>query len=92
MQNLFPLTEYPLLGADLCPEDRSLSVLHTLQSGDQSLNQSESEPVEKSAWYRNLCLSLNLNPRPAMETSHNPTECNFFAAEIFCHYLGKPLE
>ena len=39
----------PILGTDLCPEDRSLSVLHTLQSGYQSLNQSESESMEKSA-------------------------------------------
>ena len=50
----------PILGMDLCPRDRSPSLVHTFESGDQSLNpnqwknlhstgiqesESESEPV-----------------------------------------------
>ena len=28
----------PILGMDLCPRDRSPSLVHTFESGDQSLN------------------------------------------------------
>ena len=55
MQNMFALTltwiwiPFPNgycthLGMDLCPKDRSSSLLHTFQSGDQS----QSEPMEKA--------------------------------------------
>ena len=59
----------PILGMDLLPKDRSLSPLHTFQSGDQSPSPNQSKnPV----WYSNPCPSpnLNLNPSPAVGISH----------------------
>ena len=48
--------------------DRSLPLLHTFQSEDQSLNLNQ---CEISAYYRNLSPSRDLSPDPPMWISHN---------------------
>ena len=50
----------PILGTDLYPRDRSLSLFHTFELGDQSLNPNQ---WKNPAQYR--------NPSLAVEISHN---------------------
>ena len=57
----------PILGTDVCPRDRCSSLLHTFQSGDQSLNPNQ---WVISAQYRNLSPSRDLSPDQAMWISH----------------------
>ena len=66
-QMVSQMVTVPILGTDVCPRDRCPSLLHTFQSGDQSLNPNQ---WVISAQYRNPSPSRDLSPDQAMWISH----------------------
>ena len=66
---MFPLTQICNHFRDgfLCQGQISVPITYILIRGSES----KSEPMEKSAYYRNPCPSLNLNPSLAMEMSRH---------------------
>ena len=67
-QMVSQMVTVPILGTDLQPKDRSQSLLHTFQSGDQSQNLNQ---WEISAEYKDPSPSWDPNLDPAMSISHN---------------------
>ena len=57
----------PILGTDLHPRDKSLSLFHTFESGDQSLNPNQWKNLHST---RIRVRIKSPNPSSAVEISH----------------------